>query len=756
MEEFSVVGKRLAQYDVKNKVRGKALYISDLKLPRMLYGKILRSPHPHAIISSIDTRAAGEIKGVKSIITARDVSLVKYAFVQPLADKYILSPDKVRYIGDEVAAVVAVTEEIAEKALGQIEVDYKDLPAALDPEEAMQKDAPKLHNAESNIAFEMHHEFGNIKRGFEVSDYVFEDRFVTSKVAHCCLETRGCVADYSGERLTVWSPTQAPHTLREEISRVLEIPQKNVRIIKLTVGGAFGSRLVMDMKEPIAAILSKKTGCPVKIVNSRNEEFMVGKTRYPCIIKVKTGVDKEGKLLAREVEVLADNGAYNDKGPIILNAAANFASILGGVPNSGFDAYLVYTNKEPCTSFRGFGNPQIHFAIESQMDIIAEKLEIDPMELRLKNVIRPGDSTASGAEITSCGLEECIVRAAEKAEWSYGKKKSQLNKGMGMAAMVHGGGSMRAYGFSANDAFVKILEDGMVTVITSITDVGQGAETIVAQIVAEELGVKYEDVLILGNDTDLTPFDLGCYGSRSTFVCGNAALEAARNAKKEIIASAAEMLEANPDDLIASEGRIFVKESPKSHVSFPDVIKFSMKKSGKPISGKGRYFDPIAKDIQELPLGKRISPYVFGCQIAEVEVDTETGKVKILNLVAAHDCGMPLNPMAAEGQIEGSLAQGIGYALMEEIKYCKGEILNPNFSDYKIPTAADMPPVQTIFVKTSETDGPFGAKGLGEPGLVPTAAAIANAINNAIGVRIKELPITPEKIISALKERRVS
>lgn len=755
MKEFSVVGKRLQRYDAKEKVTGQEIYICDFKLPRMLYGKILRSPYPHANILSIDVHNAEKIRGVKAVITAKDVPSSKFGFIPSQADKNILCHDKVRFVGDEVACVAAIDEETAQEALRSIIVEYQELPYVIDTKEALSKDAPKIHNPESNLAFEVHHRFGDTEKAFQESEYIFEDTFITSKVAHCCLETRGCIADYSKGRVTIWSPSQSPHTLRQELARVLGISQQKVRVINLSVGGGFGSRLVMDMKEPLAAILSQKTGRPVKIINTRKEEFSTAKARYPFIITLKSGVNKQGKILAREIEIVGDNGAYNDKGPVIFNTAANFASILYGVPNIKFDGFLVYTNKEPGTAFRGFGNPQIHFAIESQMDMIAEKLGADPMELRLQNANQPGDIAASGAEITSCGLEECLMKAADAAGWSY-SHKTHANRGMGMAAMVHGGGSMRAYGFSANDAFIKISEDGMVTVISSAVDVGQGSETVVAQIVAEELGVKYEDVLILGNDTDLVPFDLGCFGSRSTFVCGNAALDAARNAKKEVMAVAAEMLEANPNDLIAAEGKIFVIGSPDKSVSFPDAVNFSIKQRGKPISGKGRFFDPIAKDMPQLPFGKRASTFTFASQVAEVEVDIHTGQVEIIKLVAAHDCGTPINPMAAEGQIEGALCQGIGYSLMEELKYGGAEISNPNFSDYKIPTSVDMPPIRTFLVKTAELDGPFGAKGLGEPGLVPTAPAIANAIYNAVGVRIKELPITPEKILNALKEKGLS
>ena len=754
MKEFSILNRPLPRMDALAKSTGQAAYLDDLSLPGLLYGKILRSHYPHAQILEVDTREAERLPGVRGVITGKDVPDIRFSFVREMADKYILCKEKVRYVGDEVAAVAAVDPATAVKALSLIRVCYRELEPVFDPEEALQENAPRLHDPQSNVAYEVHREFGKVEEGFAQADAIYEDEFSSPLVAHCCMEVRGCIADYGpGGRLTLWSPAQAPHTLRQEISIALGIPQNRVKVINPCVGGAFGSRLVMDMKEPIAALLSKICGYPVKIMNTRQEEFETAKTRYSCVVHIKTGVKKDGRIIAREVRVIADNGAYNDKGARIINSGALSLSVLYNIPHIKFDGYLVYTNKEMGTAFRGFGNPQVHFAMESQLDRIAHGLGMDPMEIRLKNANRPGEQTSSGATIGSCGLEECIRRAAKESRWGSGRgpKASSKRVGMGMAAMVHSGGGSRAYGYSASDAFSKASEDGMVTLITSAVEIGQGTKTAMAQIFAEELGIRLEDVIVLGDDTDVTPYDLGCWGSRTTYVCGNAVLDCARNTKKEVFEIASEMLEAHPGDLVASNGQIWVKGSPQSGIPFPEVAQFAIQKKGRPISGRGRFFDPLAVDIQNRKFGEGLPTFAFACQVARVEVDVETGDVHLLELVAAHDTGTPINTMAAEGQVEGALAQGVGYALLEKLILEGGRVANSNLADYKIPTAMDLPRLKPILVRTYEPCGPFGAKGIGEPGLVPTAPAIANAIYDAIGIRFRQLPITPENVLAALK-----
>ena len=749
-----VIGERLPRIESIAKVTGEAQYTVDLKMAGMLHGKILRSPLPHAKIKSIDISGALKLSGVYAVIASKDIPHNKFSFYQWLADKTILCMEKVRYVGDEVAAVAAIDKDTALEAIDLIKVEYKPLPAVFNVDEAMRPGAPLIWDKERNVGFNVERVFGDPDKAFRECDYVCEDRYETNQVAHCCLEVYNCIAKWDlSNRLTIWVNTQAPHTQRQEMARLLGIPIRNIRIMSSTMGGGFGSKLVTDMKLPIAAILSKKTGRPVKIENSRAEEFSTAKTRYGYTIYLKTGAKKDGRLWAREMKVIGDNGAYHDKGPATLNFSSIMFSTIYSIPNIRYEGTLVYTNKQMGTAFRGFGNPQISFACETQLDILAEKMGLDPLELRLMNANQPGQVTSCGAEITSCGMKDCMEAVAQAARWEE-KRNQKGFRGIGLANMIHAGAGARFYGYNAADAFVKLSDDGTVTLITSALDMGQGAHTAMAQIVAEELGVSMKEINVVSNDTDITPYDLGSWGSRSTFMNGNAALDAARNAKKEIIAVASEMLEADPDDIVLEEGKIFVKGSSDKY-SFAELGDYAVNKRGSPISGKGRFVDklPPGYTIQQA-FAKNMPTWAFATQAAEVEIDEETGEVKVLGIVAAHDTGKTINAAMAEGQIEGAIVQGIGFALMEKLILNNGKVVNDGFLDYKIPTIGDVPEIETILIETDDPYGPFGAKGIGEPGLVPTAPAIVNAIYNATGIRIKELPITPEKILRALKEKQ--
>lgn len=752
MAELNILGKPLPRLDSLAKVTGEMKYLNDITLPGMLYGKILRSPHPHARILRINTERARNLPGVRAVITAEDTPRIKFSFIDDLADKYPLCPDKVRFVGDEVAAVAADDLETAERAASLIEVEYEPMPGVFDPEAAMEPGVPVIHDDfPRNIAFEVHREAGDAEEAFKTADYVFEDKYVTQKVNHCCMETHGTIAywDATG-RLTVWAPTQAPHTVRQEIARIFNIPRSRVRVISTPAGGAFGSRLVTDMKSPVASILSRKTGRPVKIVNTREEEFTTAKTRYPYVIYIKTGVAKDGRIVARHARIIADNGAYNDKGPSTLNFVWLMFGVLYNIPNIKYDAYVVYTNKHYSTAFRGFGNPQMHFASETQLDAIAAALKIDPVELRLKNANQPGDMTNSGAHVASCGLVDCIRQSAEAARWEEKRKAPQdlgdgRYRGIGAAVMVHTGCGGRYYGYSATDSFVKISEDGQVTLVSPVAEIGQGGATAMAMIAAEVLGVGLSRINVINGDTDLTPYDLGAWGSRSTFVCGNAARSAAEAAKEEVIKVAAAMLGVKSEEITLRDGRALAAGDNAKSVDFSDIAAFAVNNLGHPLSGKGRYEDPGAPTVVK-GHGSNVIAFAFACQVAEVEVDTKTGKVKVLKLIAAHDTGRTINSLMAEGQIEGSLVQGIGYALTEEAVEVEGKMLNPRFIDYKTLSAADIPEMEVILVESDDPFGPFGAKGIGEPGLVPTAAAIGNAIYHATGKRFFSLPMNAERV----------
>ncbi len=756
-----VIGKGLPRIDALPKVTGTAPYTVDLKMPGLIYGKILRSPLAHARIKSIDTSEALKLPGVLSVITGKDVPQNVFSFYQWLADKTILCTDTVRYVGDEVAAVAAVDEDSAEAALALIKVDYEPLPAVFDIDAAMAPGAPLVHeDKESNVTWTVQRLFGDPDKAFLECDYVVEGKYVTQQTAHTCMEVSNCVAkwDTSG-RLTIWVNTQAPHTQRQEVARLLGIPKRNVRVISSIMGGGFGSKLVTDMKVPIASVLSKNTGRPVKIVNSRSEEFCTAKTRYPYTLYLKTGAKKDGRIWARELKVIGDTGAYHDKGPATINFASMMFGTLYDVPNMRFDGMLAYTNKEMGTAFRGFGNPQFTFATETQIDELAAKMGMDPLELRLKNANQPGTETTCGAEICGCAMTECMLAAAEGIEWDKKRKEKGKNglRGVGLANMVHTGGGGRFYGYNSAEAFVKLSDEGTVTIITSALDMGQGAHTVMAQIVAEELGVQMDDVNVISNDTDLTPYDLGSWGSRATFMNGNAVLMAARDAKAKIVEAAAEMLEVDPGSVTVSEGKVSVAGSAVLH-DLAEIIEHAVNAHGNPISGAGRFVDKLPEGYT-IPTAftKNIPCFAFGTQAVEIEVDEETGEVKVLKVVAAHETGTTINSLMAEGQIEGAVAQGIGYALMEQvIRDENGKVLNDGFLDYKIPNIGDVPEIEAICIESLGTNGPFGAKGIGEPGLVPTAPAIANAIYDATGVWLRELPMTPERVLRALEEAKKS
>jgi 4-hydroxybenzoyl-CoA reductase subunit alpha len=751
--EYSVIGKRIPQVDAVEKATGEARYLPDIKLPGMLYGKILRSPHPHALILQIDTAKAERLKGVRAVLTAKDTPMIPFCIIPQLANKPPLAIEKVRFIGDEVAAVAAVDEDIAEEALDLIAVEYEELPALFGPLEAMKPGSPKIHDEENNIAAHIVREFGNIEAGFKEVQEVLEDQFVLPGVTHCCLETRGCLAFFSHSgKVTVWSTTQSSHTLRPRLAQVLGIPVGNVRVILAKMGGGFGSRLDMDSIDPIAVFLSKKTGKPVRIINTRDEEFLTSRIRYPMSIHLKTGVRKDGTISALEAKVITDNGAYNNQGTSVTGGIGTKITYLWAIPNTKLDAYVVYTNKPFGGAFRGYGNPQITFALESQMDIIAERLGLDPMEIRLRNVNKSNTVVASRSNISSCGLSECIQEAARAIGWGKAKKK---NRGIGIACLMHtGGGTKVFFGGNTNysDSYVKLTNDGTAEVLIGSCDLGQGSDTVMAQITAEVLGLRMEDVHVISADTGTTPQCLGAWASRQTYVAGNAVLRAAQEIKEHLLRVASDLMEANREDIEIKDRRVYVKGAPDRGMLLGDLAAFCYE-NGIPLASRGFWDDPVSPKPDPVTGFGGSPTFAFGAQAVEVEVDPRTGRVKIIDFVAAHDLGRTINPMASEGQIEGGILQGIGYGLTEEMVWDEGVLLNPNFQDYKVPYVWDVPEIKTILVESNDPDGPFGAKGIGEAPLIPTAAAVANAVYHAIGIRVKDLPINPQKILKHLREQ---
>jgi xanthine dehydrogenase molybdenum-binding subunit len=758
-QEHWLVGQSAPKGDGNEKATGDLLYVEDMVLPGMLYGKILRSPHAHAKIKRIDSSKALALSGVRAVITAENTPKIKFSFNAGEEDNLPLADGVVRFIGDEVAAVAAVSPEIAEMALDLIEVEYEVLPGYFTPEEALKEGSLLIHeDRPNNIAFELHTLHGDVDNAFAEAAYIYEDTFETSKQAHCCLERRGCIAqvDQAG-KVSIYSQTQTPHTLRKEMAKVLGIQVSDVRVIRMPIGGGFGNRLVMDMKEPIAAFLSKKTKQPVQIVNTRQEEFMTARSRYPYTITLKTALTNEGKILARHCTAVVDNGAYSDKGPNTMKYCENVNSCFYDVPNTKFDGIIVYTNKQYGTGFRGFGNPQITFAIESHNDLLAERLGMDPVSFRMLNANKKGDVTSNGKTIDTVSFADTLEQATTKANFAE-KRKEYANqpkggkklRGIGLGCILQSGGGSRGYGMNASDAFIKISEDGIVTIITPAVEMGQGPRTVLAQIAGEVLGVPMRSIKIIDNDTDIIPYDLGGFGSRTTFVHGLAVKDAAENTKSELLQMAALKLNLPAEQLTIKEGKVGTADQWDKAVNIADVAKYAVYEAGTLISGKGRYFDPEAAQFARGEGSHNFPNLVYGCQVAEVEVDTETGLVKVLKITAAHDAGRAISPRGVEGQLEGGIVQGIGYALTEGLMESEGRTLNPSFLDYKILSSPDIPEMDIIIVQDMDNNGPFAAKGVGEAGIVPTAAAIASAVQNAIGVRIHDLPLKPEKILSAM------
>jgi xanthine dehydrogenase molybdenum-binding subunit len=756
-EDASVIGRRIPKLDSIYLATGEAKFLDDIHLPGMLYGKVLRSPHPHARILRIDTKRAAQLPGVKAIITADDTTKIKFCHLPITPNKMALEDDRVRFVGEEVAAIAAIDEEIAREAAELIRVDYEPLPAVFDPEEAMKAGAPQLYeDCPNNIASHFTRQFGDIEKGWRDADQIFEDRFTCPPVVACTMEPHGCVASYDASgNLSIWTTTQNPYNTQKALSGILKMPMHHIRVLNTFVGGAFGNKSVILPMEPIAAFLSQKAQKPVKLVNERWEEFIATRTRYAMVISLKTGIKKDGSITAREARVITNNGAHNNKGPGITLLTCNRIGNLYRIPNSRTEAWVVYTNNQYGDALRGWGGPQAHFAVESQMDIMADALNMDPLEIRLKNANQPGDTTAWGWKMTSCGFSECLQEAARRCQWPL-KRTQKGVRGIGIASVIHtGGGSMGTHGGgNYSEVSLKMNVDATVSVLTGDSEIGQGSDTIIAQIVAEELGIPLENIKVTCRDTDVTPVSMGTWGTRVTFIGGNAARMAAAEARRKIFLVASEMLEVTEGDLAARNGKIYIKNSPNPVLTVAQVAFESIVKKGQTITSRATYFPPNTSPPDlKTGYGNYCPTYAFGVHVAEVEVDVETGKVKVLQIWAVHDVGRALNPLLLEGQVDGGVAMGIGYALLEKLQWKDGSTLNPSFCTYKIVNAPEMPPIQTTFIETIDPHGPFGAKGIGEPTTIPTAPAIANAIAHAIGVRIKDLPITPDKILQALKEK---
>lgn len=761
------VGKPIARVDAKAKVTGQAVYSVDVDIPGMLYGAVLRSPVAHARIENIDTSQAKNMPGVKAVITAEDFP---HSYGHMITDQPVLASEKVRYVGDPVAAVAAETELAAQMALDKIEVTYKELPAVFDPREALKKDSPLIHEkletyprsplydvvAGTNICTVLDHSRGDLEEGFSQADHIFEDDFFVHPVSHSPMETHAAVVQYSPSEnsYTVWSATDAPFQKATDAAKVLGLFHNQVRFISTYSGGGFGGKGYM-VAEIIGIALARFTkGRPVKVVCTRQETLTASQTRMSAYLKVKTGVKKDGSLTARQAEIIWDNGAYASKGPEVARRGA--LTIFGPyrTPNLALGSKLVYTNKEPSGAYRGFGVTQVTWACETQMDMIAHNLGMDPLEIRLKNLYQDGDIYINGQIMDAAGLRDTLVAAAQEIGWEHKKNQREGNKvrGKGLAVTVKGTNTP-----TDSCCFVKVNPDASISVITSTVEIGGGQKTIFAQIAADTIGVPMEAVRVPQPDTLISPYDFGVTSSRTTFHMGNAIHQASQRIRKKILAMAGEVLQKDPAKLELEQGRILEKD-----VGLLATLKELMVKK---FGGKGcaimeeSHYTPADSPSIKSDEGLQWMSSIFwmwATHAVEVEVDMGTGAVKLLKVAAAHDVGRAINPLNCEQQIEGSVVMGLSNALFEDFIFDNGRIVNDTLADYKIASMLDLPEIVPIIIESNHAEGPFGAKGVGEPAAAPTGPAIGNAIFNAVGVRFMGTPITREKMLEALRENNKS
>jgi len=745
-----VVGRDVPRTDAVPKVTGAAQYVADLHFPGMLHAAVLRSPHPNARIVRINTTAAAAMPGVKAVVTGNDTARKKWGAFRP--DLYPLAIERVRYVGDEVAAVAAVDPETARAAIDRIVVEYEVLPAVFSLDQALAPNAPLVHDdAPGNIAHQFAFERGDVDAGFKASDVVVEGTWESQRQWHTSLETIGCVARWESGRVTMWCNTQTPFLARGRYSVALGVPESQVRVIQTEVGGGFGGKSGDDNASVICAILARKSGRAVKFIHTREEEFLASHPRMPMRYWVRLGFRRDGRIMAKEMKMWADNGAYTGKSQAILGAATVRHDALYKYPAVRADSTLVYTNLVPTGAFRGFGNPSADWAVEQAWDLAADKLGIDVLDLLRMNAVDPGDVSPHNHKVTSCELKQCLDKTAAMIGWRKKRKRRKPNHGLGMGCSVHVNGRRSFGDWDGSSAMVRVNEDGRATIITGEGEIGQGNLTVLRQIAAEELGIPYEEIDITRPDTDVQPHSLGALASRLTYVAGNAVKNASTAAAKQLLDAAAEQFQRPPEELMIVNGQIGPRTGPETDFKpVSAIVRASIyKRGGQPSIGVGTFDNPSAFPDHSR-YGNESGAYNFAAQAAEVEVDPATGEVKLLELAATVDCGTVIHPAAAEGQVQGAMTQGMGLAMIEYFDWWNGMPTDPQLKDYPIPAAAMMPKLHVAFADSYEPSGPFGAKGLGEIGLDAIPAAIANAVAEAVGVRIHDLPITAEKIHRAL------
>ncbi len=766
MEQYSVIGKRLPRVDAPEKITGQAKYAADYSLPGMLWCKVLRSPYAHARILNIDTSRAERLPGVKAVITGKDFGGWTWGFMPTTRDEPPLALDKVRYMYEAVAAVAAIDEDIAEEGTELIKVNYEELPGIFDPEEAMQDGAPQIHDyVKNNISVEYNWNFGDVEKAFGESYIVREDRFRTARATHGYLEPPAALAYYDPSGyITTWPAKQSPYFHYRHLAACFKLPLSRIRVIQPFIGGGFGGTKNDSLAGDFCAVmLSKKTGKPVKFVYTQEEELTTSRRRHSMIVYNKMGVRKDGTLMAIHSRVIADGGGYTAIGPLTMYLTGFQTTLPYKLPHFKHEAYRIFTNNPIGAAMRGHGITHTRFACEIQMEMIAEELGIDPVEMRLRNAIDnpdPGSiyETINKVTLKTCGIKEAIKTIVEDPIWrekdKMPKREGNIAWGIGLSGTSYLSGA-RLMGHQSCGAIVRICEDGTVNLITGATDCGQGSDTVLCMIAAEELGVKLEDIDIKRVDTAYTPCDPGSYGSRVTVLAGQATKLAAADARRQLLEFAAKTWGVKLEDIEIKEGIVSVKADSKKSMPFSRLARIACYSgSGAVIIGNGYSGYGLEPLDFNTGIGNGGTSYSFTAQLAKVGVDMETGQVKVTDFVIAHDGGRPLNPIGAEGQNEGGSIQGLGQTIYEDFIMDKGKTLNPTFLDYKMPRSTDVPDIKVIDIITDDPDGPFGAKEASEGSIVSTPPAIVSAIHDATGIWFKELPITPEKIVNALKRGR--
>ena len=762
-DAFQVIGKRSRKVEGLQKVTGRAIYADDIALPRMLHGKLLRSIHAHARIVSIDASAALAMPGVHAVITGKDLPEY-YGIIPWTQDEQALCETKARYVGDAIAAVAADSELLAEEALRKIRVEYEVLPAITTPEEGLAHPENQVNEkaSEGNVSKHVHLEFGPVDDLLANSDEVVDAEYWYEGSTHGEIEPHCCVAEFDATGfLTVWSATQVAHYLHRDLAKVLALPTQRIRVIQPVVGGAFGGKSEPFSLEFCAAKLSMITGRPVKILYTREEVFYAHRGRHPMRLKYRTGVMRDGTLTGTDARITIDGGAYSSFGLVTTYYSGQLLTAPYAMPGYRFDSTRVFTNKPCCGPKRGHGSVQPRFAFECQLDKLAERIGMDPIALRRRNHIGEGTRTVNGLRVTSNGFLQCLDAVEQASDWKRRWRQLPYGRGLGVAGSMYISGTN--YCIYPNEmpqsaVQLKLDRSGRATLFCGISDIGQGAESVLAMIVCEELGLGLRDIRVVAADTDLTPVDLGSYSSRETFMCGNAALDAARKLRDLIAGTLAERWGVAKGDIVLAQGMAVATSDPKQHaMPMKEAFQAAEARHGT-LGSVGWYQSPkLGGDYRGGTIGA--SPaYSFTAHVAEVECDPETGEVGVKKIWVAHDCGRALSPVAVEGQMEGSAYMGFGEALMEThtfkpaaVGHGAGLHHGPSLLDYRMPTSMDTPELESLIVESVDPEGPYGAKEAGEGPLHPSIPAIANAIHDALGIRCDRLPFSPPAVLAWLQ-----